>query len=127
MGYAVCMRLHRKLLLTRYGLFSILPMFLMVVLGIAIYGFAWSRSILAGTPQNLPMLLFPLLWLAADSVIGLVSAIHHRKARLLPLAPLAILYVLLSYAVWIVHGFKAVLTGREFGRDKPTRYARVVA
>jgi cellulose synthase/poly-beta-1,6-N-acetylglucosamine synthase-like glycosyltransferase len=127
MGYAVCMRLHRKLLLTRYGLFSILPMFLMVVLGIAIYGFAWSRSILAGTPQNLPMLLFPLLWLAAVSVIGLVSAIHHRKARLLPLAPLAILYVLLSYAVWIVHGFKAVLTGREFGRDKPTRYARVVA
>ena len=25
------------------------------------------------------------------------------------------------------NGLKALLTGREFGRDKPTRYGRVVA
>ena len=38
-----------------------------------------------------------------------------------------VLYVLLAYAVWLVHGLKALITGRELGRDKPTRYARVVA
>jgi hypothetical protein len=43
------------------------------------------------------------------------------------LAPLAVLYVLLAYSIWVVHGAWALLTGREFGRDKPTRYARVVA
>jgi cellulose synthase/poly-beta-1,6-N-acetylglucosamine synthase-like glycosyltransferase len=127
MGYAVCMRLHKRLLLTRYGLFSILPMFLMVVLGVATYGVSWSRAVIEGSADRLPVLLFPLLWIAAVSVIGLISAIHHRKARLMPLAPLAVMYVILSYAVWLVHGLKALVTGHEFGRDKPTRYARVVA
>ena len=127
MGYAVCMRLHRKLLLTRFGIFSILPMFLMVVAGIAIHAVSWTRTILAGTPQTIPLLLFPPLWVAAVSAIGFISAIHHGKARLMVLAPLAVFYVLLSYAVWIIHGLWALATGREFGRDKPTRYARVVA
>jgi cellulose synthase/poly-beta-1,6-N-acetylglucosamine synthase-like glycosyltransferase len=127
MGYAVCMRLHKGLLFTRFGLVSILPMFLIVVLGIGIYGVTWTQAVLNNQADRLPMLLFPMLWLAAVSLIGLFSAIHHRKARLMPLAPLAVLYVLLSYAVWMVHGFKALITGREVRRDKPTRYARVVA
>ena len=127
MGYAVCMRLHKRLLLTRYGIFSILPMFLTVVLGVGIYGVSWGRAIVQGNAQTLPMLAFPLLWLAAVCAIGLISAVHHRKARLVPLAPVALLYVLLAYAVWLVHGLWALATGREFGRDKPTRYARVVA
>ena len=127
MGYAVCMRLHRKLLFTRYGLFSILPMFLLVALGVGLYALNWAQAALSGNAGHIPVLLFPLLWLAAVSVIGLISAIHHRKARLMPLASLAILYVILSYAVWLVHGVKALATGRELGRDKPTRYGRVVA
>jgi len=127
MGYAVCMRLHRKLLLTRFGVFSILPMFFMVVVGIAIHGVSWTQTVLTGTPQNIPALLFPPLWVAAVSAIGFISAVHHGKARLMVLAPLAVFYVLLSYAVWVIHGLWALATGREFGRDKPTRYARVVA
>jgi len=127
MGYAVCMRLHRRLLFTRFGLFSILPMFLVVLLGIGIYGVAWATAVASGNAGSLPMLLFPLLWLGAVGLIGLISAVHHRKMRLIVLAPFALLYVLLAYAVWLVHGFKALLTGNEYGRDKPTRYARVVA
>ena len=50
-----------------------------------------------------------------------------RKAWLVIMAPLAILYVLLSYAVWLTHGIRGLITGREFSRDKPTRYAYVVA
>lgn len=127
MGYAVCMRLHRRLLLTRFGLFSILPMFLIVVAGVAVHAIGWTQAVLAGSPENIPMLLFPPLWVAAVSLVGLISAVHHGKARLMFLAPLAVLYVLLSYTIWIVHGLGALFTGREFGRDKPTRYARVVA
>jgi cellulose synthase/poly-beta-1,6-N-acetylglucosamine synthase-like glycosyltransferase len=127
MGYAVCMRLHRKLLLTRFGLFSILPMFFMVVAGVAIHAASSIQSLLAGSAERVPMLLFPPVWVAAVCVIGAISAIHHGKARLMLLAPLAVFYVLLSYAVWIIHGLAALATGREFGRDKPTRYARVVA
>ena len=127
MGYAVCMRLHRGLLFTRYGLFSILPMFFMAVLGVGIYAVSWTRLIIGGHADQIPLMLFPLIWLAAVSVLGLISAAHHRKARLIPLASVAVLYVLFAYAVWLVHGVKALLTGKELGRDKPTRYARVVA
>lgn len=127
MGYAVCMRLHRGLLLSRYGLFSILPMFLVVVLGVATYGYTWITAIVTGNLGILPSLMFPLLWIGAVTVLGAISAWHHNKLRLLWMAPLALLYVLLSYAVWLSHGLQGLITGREYGRDKPTRYARVVA
>jgi cellulose synthase/poly-beta-1,6-N-acetylglucosamine synthase-like glycosyltransferase len=127
MGYAVCMRLHWRLLFTRYGLFSILPMFLVVVLGVATYGLHWGRAILSGQAFILPSLMFPLLWLGLVMILGAISAYHHNKLRLIVLAPLALIYVVLAYAVWLSHGLQGLLTGREYGRDKPTRYARVVA
>ena len=34
---------------------------------------------------------------------------------------------MLSYAVWLSHGLQGLVTGREYRRDKPTRYAHVVA
>jgi len=126
MGYAVCMRLHSRLLLSRYGLFSILPMFLVVVLGVAVYAYTWTRAVMNGG-SALPALLFPALWLLVVCCLGGISALHHRKFRLMPMAPLALLYVLIAYAVWLVHGFSSLVTGHEFNRDKPTRYARVVA
>lgn len=125
-GYAVCMRLHRTLLLTRFGLFTIMPMFLTALVGVAIYGVTLTPTVAAGEWGHVPGLLFPLLWLAIVSLIGLVSAIHHRRYRLVPLAPAAILYVFLAYTIWLVHGLKGLLTGREPLRDKPTRYSHVV-
>jgi cellulose synthase/poly-beta-1,6-N-acetylglucosamine synthase-like glycosyltransferase len=127
MGYAVCMRLHWRLLLTRYGLISILPMFFVVVLGVGAYGLNWGRAILAGHPEILPSLMFPLLWMGVVMILGGISAWHHNKLRLLWMAPLALLYVVLAYAVWLSHGLQGLITGREYGRDKPTRYSRVVA
>jgi cellulose synthase/poly-beta-1,6-N-acetylglucosamine synthase-like glycosyltransferase len=127
MGYAVCMRVHWRLLLTRFGLFSILPMFLVVLLGVGMYGYNWGSAILSGQAHVLPSLMFPLLWLFCVMILGGISAFHHNKIRLMWMAPLALLYVVLAYAVWLVHGFYSLLTGYEFHRDKPTRYARVVA
>jgi cellulose synthase/poly-beta-1,6-N-acetylglucosamine synthase-like glycosyltransferase len=127
MGYAACMRLHRRLLLTRYGIFSILPMFLTVVLGVGIYAISWARAFVGGNPEIMPMLLFPIFWLLIVIFLGAISAAHHAKLRLIPMAPLALLYVLLAYAIWLVHGLRTLVTGHEYRRDKPTRYARVVA
>jgi len=127
MGYAVCMRLHWRLLFSRYGLFSILPMFLVVVLGVGMYAYNWGRAVLVGQAGLLPSLMFPLLWLGVVMILGGISAWHHNKLRLLWMAPLALMYVLLAYAVWLTHGLQGLITGREYGRDKPTRYARVVA
>jgi cellulose synthase/poly-beta-1,6-N-acetylglucosamine synthase-like glycosyltransferase len=127
MGYSVCMRLHPRLLFTRFGLFSVLPMFFVVVAGIALSSVAWMHSMQHAGPSAAPLLLFPLSWMFLVAVLGAISAVHHRRYRLIFMAPLSVVYLLLAYAVWIVHGLKSLVTGRELSRDKPTRYANVVA
>jgi cellulose synthase/poly-beta-1,6-N-acetylglucosamine synthase-like glycosyltransferase len=126
-GYAVCMRLHWPLIFTRFGLFSMLPMFALVIVGVATYGIAFQRAAANGDGLSIPMSLFPLLWLGIVFVLGMISALHHNRLRLIPLAPLAVIYVALSYSVWVIHGLRGFVTGREPPRDKPTRYAHVVA
>lgn len=127
MGYAVCMRLHWRLLFTRFGLFSIMPMFVVVVLGLLSYGASWGQAVATGQAGILPSLMFPLIWLGIVLCLGAISAWHHNKFTLLWMAPLALFYVVLAYVVWLTHGLQGLITGREYGRDKPTRYARVVA
>ena len=126
-GYAVCMRLHWPLLFTRYGLLTIIPMFLIAGVGLAIYSIAWTAAVITHGPAILPALLFPLLWMIAACLIGLVSAIHHRKPSLVLYSPLAVFHVMLAYLLWATHGVRGLFTGREPVRDKPTRYANVVA
>jgi cellulose synthase/poly-beta-1,6-N-acetylglucosamine synthase-like glycosyltransferase len=126
-GYAVCMRLHWRLLFSRFGLFSMLPMFAIVVLGICTSAVTWVRAVSAHGPLVGAELLFPAFWVFCVLALGTISAFHHRKALLVLMAPLAILYVLLAYAVWLTHGIRGLVTGRELSRDKPTRYAHVVA
>jgi len=98
-----------------------------VVLGLASYGMSWGRAVASGQAMLLPSLMFPLIWLGVVMILGAISAWHHNKFRLLLMAPLALFYVLLAYAVWLSHGLQGLMTGREYGRDKPTRYANVVA
>jgi cellulose synthase/poly-beta-1,6-N-acetylglucosamine synthase-like glycosyltransferase len=126
-GYGVCMRLHWRLLFSRYGLFTIIPMFLLAGLGMGIYAYCWTRAAVAHGAGIIPMLAFPLVWMSIISVIGSVSAVHHRRPWLMFMAPLAVFHVFLAYLLWIKHGVPGIFTGREPSRDKPTRFARVVA
>jgi cellulose synthase/poly-beta-1,6-N-acetylglucosamine synthase-like glycosyltransferase len=126
-GYAVCMRLHWRLLFSRFGLFSMLPMFLVVVAGITATALNWIRTAPELQWHSSWQLLFPVFWMVCVLFLGTISAVHHRRARLIVMAPLAVTYVLLAYTVWIAHGVKGLVTGREPSRDKPTRYAHVVA
>lgn len=125
-GYAVCMRLHRRLLVTRFGLVTILPMFLVVLLGVGIVATKLAVPVAAGNPHHAPLVLFPLVWVVVACALGAVSAVHHRRFWLIPLAPTGVLYLMGVYAVWLIHGLPALFTGREPTRDKPTRYAHVV-
>ena len=127
MGYSVCMRLHPRLLLTRFGLFSVLPMFFVAVVGIGLSAAAWTRAFQHVGPSAAPSLLLPLAWMVLVACLGAISAVHHRRFRLVFMAPLSVVYLLLSYSVWIVHGLKSLVTGRELARDKPTRSVDVVA
>ena len=126
-GYAVCMRLHWRLLFSRFGVFSMLPMVWVVLAGV----FAWSvlgtqALVEHGGVHGLAVVLFPLQWLFIISLIGTYSAWKHRAPSLIPLSWLAVLYVGLAYLIWLVHGLRGFWTGREPLRDKPTRYRNVV-
>lgn len=126
-GYAVCLRLHRRLLFTRFGLFSMLPMVWVVLAGIAAWTLLGMRATAAqGSPLGLLYVIFPLQWLCIVSLIGAYSAYRHRRPSLIPLSWLAVAYVALAYAVWLVHGLRGLVTGIEPVRDKPTRYRHVV-
>lgn len=126
-GYAVCMRLHWRLMFTRFGLFSILPMMGLALAGSIGWAFSGTRAVVAqGGLHGLAWVVFPLLWVAIISVVGAYSAWRHRRLCLLPLSWLAVVYVALAYMVWLVHGLRGLVTGQEPARDKPTRRPHVV-
>lgn len=125
-GYAVCMRLHSHLLPTRYGILTILPMFLVVLIGTSIYGSHVLLALSANASPQAFAIFLPLLWVVVAMMIAAISAWHHRRWRLVLLAPAAVSYVLLAYAIWLIHGVAGLLTGREPERDKPVRYLHVV-
>ncbi|MEX9509364.1 glycosyltransferase family 2 protein, partial [Escherichia coli] len=125
-GYAVCMRLHKRLLFSRFGIFSIFPMLLVVIYGVGIYLTTWFNEFITTGPHGVVLAMFPLIWVGVVCVIGAFSAWFHRCWLLVPLAPLSVVYVLLAYAIWIIYGLIAFFTGREPQRDKPTRYSALV-
>jgi cellulose synthase/poly-beta-1,6-N-acetylglucosamine synthase-like glycosyltransferase len=126
-GYAVCMRLHAPLLLSRFGIITILPMFLLVVVGLAAillnsWGLATDDSLWTDWLWQAP-----LIWAGFACMLGTISAVHHRSPKLIFTAPLILVYVALSYIIWIWHGTIGLVTGKEPERDKPKRYKHVVA
>lgn len=125
-GYAVCMRLHKSLLLSRFGLFSILPMFIVVGVGLVSYIGVWSSELFGNGPVGVLMSVFPVIWVAIICVIAAISAWHHQCWFLVLLAPFSVFYVLLAYTIWGGYGFCALFNGREPSRDKPSRYVRMV-
>ncbi|HGC3782063.1 TPA: glycosyltransferase family 2 protein [Escherichia coli] len=116
----------RRLLFSRFGIFSIFPMLLVVIYGVGIYLTTWFNEFITTGPHGVVLAMFPLIWIGVVCVIGAFSAWFHRCWLLVPLAPLSVVYVLLAYAIWIIYGLIAFFTGREPQRDKPTRYSALV-
>ncbi|HBA9100681.1 TPA: glycosyltransferase family 2 protein [Escherichia coli] len=125
-GYAVCMRLHKSLLFSRFGIFSIFPMVMVVLYGVGVYLVTWINEFYAAGIYGIVQAIFPFVWIGVVCLISTFSAWFHRCWLLVPLAPLSVLYVLLAYSIWIIYGPIALFTGREPQRDKPTRYSTLV-
>lgn len=125
-GYAVCMRLHKSLLFSRFGIFSIFPMVFVVLYGVVTYLCLWTNITINTGAHAIVLSLFPFLWMIIVCAICTFSAWYHRCWKLILLAPFSVFYVLLAYSIWIIYGFIAFFTGREPLRDKPTRYATLV-
>lgn len=125
-GYAVCMRLHKSLLLSRYGLLTIIPVFLSSFVAFGYMMHAIVPVIASGNILAVPFYLFPWAWVLIIYAVGAAAAVHHRKPWLFLLAPAALLYVIMAYSVWLIYGIKSLFTGEEPQRDKPQRYAHVV-
>lgn len=125
-GYAVCIRLHRRLLATRFGLFSILPMAALALVGAVSMLAAWHGASQRDGLRDIVLVTLPLAWVCVVMAMGAISAFHHRSLWLIPAAAFSVIYVLLAYAIWLMHGLKGLATGREPARDKPSRHAHVV-
>lgn len=125
-GYAVCIRLHRRLLATRFGLFSILPMAVLALVGAVTVLAAWYGASQRGGLRDIVLVTLPLAWVCVVMAMGAISAVHHRRLWLIPAAAFSVIYVLLAYVIWLMHGLKGLATGREPVRDKPSRCAHVV-
>ncbi len=72
-GYAVCMRLHKRLLFSRFGIFSIFPMLLVVLYGVGIYLTTWFNEFITTGPHGVVLAMFPLIWVGVVCVIGAFS------------------------------------------------------
>lgn len=126
-GYGVCMRLHRKLLLTRFGIGTILPVFLSSMIWVSLAMLALGSAVFFGDWHLVSQYLHPLAWVPLALLVGAAGAFHHRKPLLVLLTPATLVYVFMCYAIWLLHGIPALFTGREPARDKPQRYVHVVA
>ncbi|MEN1181320.1 glycosyltransferase family 2 protein, partial [Pseudomonas aeruginosa] len=67
-GYAVCMRLHKRLLFSRFGIFSIFPMLLVVLYGVGIYLTTWFNEFITTGPHGVVLAMFPLIWVGVVCV-----------------------------------------------------------
>ena len=126
-GYGVCMRLHRNLLATRFGIGTILPVFLTSFLASGLVLSSFASLFINSLRPSYHLTIFNLIWLGLLIGIGAASAIHHRKPWLVAMTPLSVVYVGMSSVIWLLHGLRGLMTGEEPQRDKPTRYANVVA
>ena len=126
-GYGVCMRLHSGLLTTRFGIGTILPVFLTSFLASALVLSSIVSLVADAAGPRHHLTIFNVIWLGLLIGVSAASAVHHRKPWLMIIAPLTVFYAAMSSVIWLVHGLKGLLSGSEPQRDKPQRYANVVA
>jgi len=137
-GYAVCIRLHKKLTLSRFGagvilpgvliplfsviLFYILPMVLFYVPHLS-YNAWWlpSSKAFGGGPFPWWIILSPW-WVIVLIGLSSYSAKIQKKWTLVLYSPLSVFILLIALFTWLIYGIPALITGKEPPRVKPSRY-----
>ena len=115
-GYAACMRIHKKLLLKRFGLTTILFNFIIGMFGIILFimPFTWGiLNALTGAAFWLVILIF---------ASGYSAYKQGRKWWLMIYSPLSIFIVFLVFACWMLWGLPTLITGSQQSWMKVKRY-----
>lgn len=115
-GYAVCMRVHRKLLLSRFGLTIILPNFLIGLFGIILLIVPFTldySSALKGTAIWITILLL---------ASGYSASKQGNKWWLMLYSPFSIITIFTVFFCWLLWGLPSLVTGNQNKWDKVKRY-----
>lgn len=115
-GYAVCMRIHKGLLLSRFGFTVILFNFLIGLFGMIfmlIPFFLDYKSALNGLMYWLTIMIF---------ASGYSAFRQGKKWWLILYSPMSILIVVIVFFCWFIWGIPSLVTGKEEGWNKVRRY-----
>lgn len=115
-GYAACMRVHKGLLMKRFGLTTIIPNFIIGLYGIIFFLIPFiidQVSAMEGT----------VLWLLTLLLASGYSAYKQGKQWWLILySPLSILVVFQVFVCWLFWGLPTLVTGNQEKWVKVRRY-----
>lgn len=114
-GYAVCMRFHKELLLTRFGLMVILPNFI-----IGLFGFVFL--IVPFIVDYKGAIEGSLIWLILLCFLSGYSAFKQKKWSLILYSPFTVIIIINVFLCWLVWGIPSLVTGNEEGWNKVARY-----
>ena len=115
-GYAACMRIHKKLLFKRFGLTTIIPNFIIGILGIVllIMPFAWGfANAILGAAFWLIVLIF---------ASGYSAYKQGKKWWIMLYSPFSIFLIILVFICWMLWGLPTLITGNQQNWAKVKRY-----
>ena len=136
-GYAICIRLHKRLLLSRFGAGVILPFASLGIASLVLFYIVpivlfympsfsgnlwWMPSLsLASGPFPWWIILTPA-WAVVLIVISAYSSRLQKTRSLVLYSPFSIIIFLMAISTWLVYGLPAMFHGHEPARTKPARY-----
>jgi cellulose synthase/poly-beta-1,6-N-acetylglucosamine synthase-like glycosyltransferase len=115
-GYAVCMRIHKRLLISRFGLAIILPNFFIGSFGalmlIAPFIIDYKSAI-----EGLFMWLVILIFAS-----GYSASMQGKKWWLIVYSPFSVIFIMMIFFCWVAWGIPSLVTGQEQAWNKVKRY-----
>lgn len=115
-GYAVCMRIHKRLLLSRFGLAVILPNFLMGLLGAVLMVIPFVldyKSALNGRLAWLVILVF---------ASGYSARRQNQSWWLICYSPFSVVMIVTVFFCWLIWGIPSLVAGSSNEWQKVRRY-----
>lgn len=138
-GYAICMRIHGRLMFSRFGIGVILPVAALGMCGLVlfyiapiVFFYAFSGSdqypwwiAMAVRPGWGPVPWWVILspfWIPIVMALAIYSAKVQKNWKLIIYSPFSVLILLIFLWTWLRWGIPTLITGKEPVRIKPRRY-----
>jgi len=138
-GYAMCMRIHGRLMFSRFGMGVILPVAALGMCGLILFYvapiiFFFAFSGLDQYPWWIAMAVRPgwgpvpwwvilsPFWIPIVMALSVYSAWIQKHWKLVLYSPFSVLILLVVLWTWLRWGIPTLITGKEPVRIKPVRY-----